>query len=847
MDKSTSIRRVLEAAGFEITDARTVPAREPSLRPIPRFLPSAVQAFIQARYPGGLYTHQADAVQAVHDGRDACLATSTSSGKTLAFQAAAADVLGADPKARVLVLYPARALIQDQIGKWEPLCRALDVPVRLIDGSVPVAVRAGILQDARVILMTPDVAHAWLMSSAAQREVATFLRNLRLLVLDETHVYDGVFGTNAAFLLRRLQAVAGPHRLLCSTATVADPTEFVRELTGREVVVFDASHDGAGAPEKTILLVRPAGRADAFDGIVHTLQTLADAHAGRFLAFGDSRKMVEQIVSAVLRDREAEDAAEGADTDQHDVTARGRRRVLPYRAGYESEDRRAIQSALQEGKLAGVVSTSALELGLDIGDIDLVLLLGPPPSVKAFWQRFGRAGRRDEGVCVLFDRLGKATALQGGLADFLARPLEPNRLYLDNRYLQYANALCTAAEAKASPGRYEGRFLADLPESFGRMLANELDPKEMIPADLYGLKQRAQGSPHHEFPLRSAVEPNYAVCDRDDHSYGTLNYSQVLREAYPGAIYYYLARPYRVRQISRRDHQIRVHRDRRATTSPIRQVMVFPNFDNGILASRRAGPAFLVEAHLQVSERVMGFVEKHGKVENTHEYQPGSPYAESPLSRFFETSGVCLGFPGLNGARERVAEAIMNAFCALCGVQPADVGIGPFHARTSPFSDSPVNGMCIYDATYGSLRLTSMLVDRFEAIVTFALDGVRSGAIDGVEGVVDGLERVLQQARGLAPCASDASSLQPAAQEPGWLEVIAPGQTAMFVGNSTPTEVKVLRYRYTPSGLFYDLEPPDPSARWSTRASSLTPIHGLTRKLLVNFETGEERPVDGGA
>src|SRR6266571_1745119 len=152
----------------------------------------------------------------------------------------------------------------------------------------------------KVVLMTPDVAHAWLMSHLADRYVAQFMRRLQLLVLDEAHVYEGVFGTNMAYFLRRLQVIAGGFRIICSTATVGKPADFVNQLTGRHPVSFGRDRDCSKIPEKTILLAKEtAGKP--FDSTVALLTELARAESGRFLAFGDSRKMVEQIVAAVHR------------------------------------------------------------------------------------------------------------------------------------------------------------------------------------------------------------------------------------------------------------------------------------------------------------------------------------------------------------------------------------------------------------------------------------------------------------------------------------------------------------------------------------------------------------------
>ena len=150
--------------------------------------------------------------------------------------------------------------------------------------------------------MTPDVMHSWLMGRVGERTIRDFLRGLRLLILDEAHVYDGVFGTNMAYFLRRLEAVAAPHRLIVSTATIGDPGQFVARLTGRSVAVVAADLDGSASPQKTVFRIKPSG-TDGFESLVALLVALSNLDASRFLAFGDSRKMIERVVAATLRAR----------------------------------------------------------------------------------------------------------------------------------------------------------------------------------------------------------------------------------------------------------------------------------------------------------------------------------------------------------------------------------------------------------------------------------------------------------------------------------------------------------------------------------------------------------------
>lgn len=865
--------RLLDACGLTVAERRRLEGRPARLQPVPEGLHPRLSAALRARYPAGLYVHQAHGIEVAAAGRSVCLSTATASGKSLVFMAAAADLLLKDSSACVVAFYPARALIQDQVRKWREVLAPLDLRFGYIDGGVPVAERLGVLRAHRLLLMTPDVAHAWLLANVSESVVRSFFDRLRLVILDEAHVYDGVFGTNFSYFMRRLRAVSNLGQCICSTATLGDPAGFVATLTGFEPVVLGPESDGSPAAPKTLLLAR---RADApngtragrprrgdFEAMVDFVRACAEAADSPFLGFADSRRMVERVVSASTRRPhpaagegarapEEEPEAEGAEPEAVEAAAEAAvaggaaavgegtpalHELLPYRAGYEDEDRRAIQQALTEGRLRGVISTSALELGLDIGEVDLVVLLQPPASVKAFLQRLGRAGRVREGVCVVLDPSG---TLAEGLGRYLDRPVEPNRLYLENRYLQYTNALCAAAELGAlGLGREAVARFGSLPEGFRRLLANELEPTEPVPPDLSPLKQRATGGPHREFPLRTAVERDFQVVGWADRPLGTVTYSQALREAYPGAVYYYMARPYRVVQFDFGRARIRVNSERQYTTDPLLQRMAFPRWPEGLLglwAGR--GGVFVAEAEMQVSERCIGFVETRGSARERHEYGTGSPYFPRPLNRFFETTGVAWWAPPEARLDEQAAQAVLEAFCDQCGVQERDVGLGQYSSRNSPVGPGEVHGWCIYDATYGSLRLTRELAVNFRTVVEAAVRRLDEAAPARVQ-----LERLLAAVESLQEAAVAGPGAPPVLADEQTRVVVARGERAMFMKGEASEEVVVVDFRFTPVGIVYELRHPDETVVWRVPYERIQPIHGVTKLVRWNLMTGEETPL----
>jgi DEAD/DEAH box helicase domain-containing protein len=760
----------------------------------------------------------------------------------------AADIVLRVSSARVLALYPAKALIQDQREKWDDILTPLSLKFSYIDGTVATESRPGLLRTSSVVLMTPDVAHAWMLSHLEDRAVAQFLQSLRLLILDEAHVYEGAFGTNMAYFLRRLQAASRTYQVIASTATMGSPASFASELLGRNPVCFGPESDGSAAPPKAIMLAREAG-GDSFNRMVELLLNLTKVTRGHFLAFADSRRMVEQVVAATHRKGREDDGEADAEEDDTSTTTKSstseQPQIMPFRAGYEAEDRAAIQNALSRGRMVGVVSTSAMELGIDIGEIDIVVLLGLPPSAKSLWQRLGRAGRKNPGACLIIDDRGTVTEAADALDKLLGRQLEPSWLYLENRYIQYAHALCAATEVAAY--RNASDAFQSLPGSFRAMLENELHPTEIVPADLYLLKQKAQGGPQLEFPIRTAIEQNFQVRTAQGIPLGTVTFSQALREAYPGGIYHYMARPYRVFKFDYKSGEILARHERHWTTRPISQTMVFPRFQGGAYWLFKSLRGFLAEAEMQVSERVVGFTEQRGPNKQEHKYGPGSPYFQRDITRFFSTTGVCWYFGEKAAESELVATKIMEAFCAKFGVQERDLGVGLFFTKQAPIVPTTCHGACVFDATNGSLRLTQRLAERFPEVLQFAIETAENQSDSETACLLRTLASLDDELRPAVGLVSEEPVMSVSADDLEWVTVIAADQSAMYISDDGPRKVLVKGHRYTPHGLMYQLEPSAHLDKWMVAANAVEPIFGETMMIEANLVTGETRGVDLGS
>ncbi len=385
-----------------------------------------------------VWEHQAKAIEHLANRRNVVVSTGTASGKSLIFQVDAIRRLASDASAKILVIYPLKALASDQFGRWERMVKSIGIDesiVGRIDGNVPIHERDAILINARILLMTPDICHAWLMRNVGSGPVKRFLEGLSLVVLDEAHIYESAFGSNVAFLLRRLivakkKVTTGaskgkPFQFIATTATVSTPSDHLRLLTGLDFAVVDEDQNGAPHFQRRILHASgadygTAGEA-AVEDIVRGVMGLSERR--RFIVFMDSRQGVERVVRSI------------------DDTS-----VLPYRSGYQAEDRERIETALRDGSLHGVVATSALELGIDIADMEIGITLGIPQSRKAFHQRLGRIGRAKPGTFLViappaaFGRLGLT------FDDYFRMPVEPSNLYLGNRFIQFAQARCLLEE-----------------------------------------------------------------------------------------------------------------------------------------------------------------------------------------------------------------------------------------------------------------------------------------------------------------------------------------------------------------------------------------------------------------
>jgi DEAD/DEAH box helicase domain-containing protein len=367
---------------------RVLEPRPPRHAPWPEGLDPRLVSALRSRGVEALYTHQAQAIEAIRAGRNACVVTPTASGKTLCYNLPVLDAVARDPTARALYLFPTKALAADQLVELRALADAadLDLKTHTYDGDTPPNVRSVVRAAGQVVITNPDMLHAAILPH--HTKWFKLFENLQFVVIDELHTYRGLFGSHVANVIRRLRRITRHYGadpvFICASATIANPRELAERILEAPVELVD--DNGAPSGRRHILVVNPPV-ANEHLGIrgsaLLTGQRVAERLIGggvQTIAFARSRTAVE-VLTTYLRETFAPPPG-------HPHTIRG------YRGGYLPNERKEIERGLRDGRVRGVVATNALELGIDIGGLDAAISIGYPGTIASTWQQMGRAGRR---------------------------------------------------------------------------------------------------------------------------------------------------------------------------------------------------------------------------------------------------------------------------------------------------------------------------------------------------------------------------------------------------------------------------------------------------------------------
>ena len=600
-DGAALTRALARRYADRITGSFTIPGREGSYAPIPADLPPALASALRARGIERLYSHQADAWDAAQRGEHVAIVTPTASGKSLCYTlpvVAAAMASGTrTPASKALFLFPTKALAQDQVAELLELNRAGELGVKAFtfDGDTPGDARQAIRLHGDIVVSNPDMLHQAILPH--HTKWAQFFENLRYVVIDEVHTYRGVFGSHVANVLRRLKRVCAfygvrPQFILCS-ATIGNPRAHCEALI--EAPVHAITESGAPTGDRHVLLWNPPvvnqdlGLRASARSQSNRIARIAIRSGLKTLVFAQTRLMVE-VLTKYLK-------------DVFDHDPRKPPRIRAYRGGYLPTERRAAERDMRAGRIDGIIATSALELGVDIGSLDVVVLNGYPGTVAATWQRFGRAGRRQQ------PSLGVLVANSQPLDQYVVRhpdffadaTPEHARIAPDQPLVLFDHIRCAAFELPFEVGDGfgpvdPGVYLEALAET--DVVHREGERWEWI-ADSY---------PAQAVSLRSVADGNFVVVDRTGGAQkiiAEVDYSAAALTLYEGAIHMVQSTPYQVERLDwegRKAFVVRTHVDYYTDSIDFTKLKVLDRFD-GCAAGR--GDAHHGEVH--VVRRVAGY------------------------------------------------------------------------------------------------------------------------------------------------------------------------------------------------------------------------------------------------
>ena len=707
------LERLLEEPSLArgVIHHEVLPAREAEFAPFPDWVDARIRAGLASRGISELYTHQAAAIDAVHAGQDVVVVTPTASGKSLCYAVPVLQAITEDAASRALFLFPTKALGQDQVAELTALTKAagLEVSAATYDGDTPAPIRSAIRTAGRVVVTNPDMLNSAILPH--HTKWFQLFEQLKVIVVDELHTYRGVFGSHVANVLRRLLRICAHYGsnpvIVCCSATIGNPQELAELLTGRGMQLVD--RNGAPAGERHVLLVDPP-LLDPSTGARGSALTLAERWALPFLragrqtiVFGRARTSVEIILSRL---REALRESYGP-----------RSRVRGYRGGYLPTERRSIEQGLRDGEVLGVVSTNALELGVDIGRLDVAVLAGYPGSIAGAWQQLGRAGRRaGTSVGVVIASGAPVDQYVVHHPEFLlgSRP-EEARLDPDNLHVLLAHLRAATFELPFEPGEVFGPAPVDDLMAF---LAEERHVRQAGDGRWYW---SSENFPASEISMRAAAPENVVIIDTTPDRPRVLGEvdlfsAQVL--VHERAIYMHESVQYYVDRLEWGERKAYVHKiDADHYTYANRAVTLKPL---DVFGEAPAQGGRRIHGEVMVASLVTLFKKlKFGTDENVGWGPIDLPELELQTTAYWLTAER-LATPwrrdDLDVALLGAGRAIQTVASVLLMVDPRDLGL--VAQVRSPHSEEPT--IYLYEAMPGGIGLSERLWQRHDELLDAA-------------------------------------------------------------------------------------------------------------------------------
>jgi DEAD/DEAH box helicase domain-containing protein len=699
-----------------------IPAREPVHAAMPKWLDPRIVAGLQARGIDRLYSHQAEALDAIHAGDDVVIVTPTASGKTLCYALPALQAIAQDPAARALFLFPTKALGQDQVTEFGALAASagLSIITSTYDGDTPAPIRSTVRAAGQVVVTNPDMLHSAILPH--HTKWFQLFEQLQLIVVDELHTYRGIFGGHVANVLRRLMRICAHYGskpvIVCCSATIGNPAELAAMLTGRPARLVD--RNGAPSGERHVLLVDPPVMEPA-SGARGSAVTLAQRWALPFLragrqtiVFGRSRVAVELLLTGL---RESLRESFGP-----------RSRVRGYRGGYLPTERRSIEHGLRDGEILGVVSTNALELGVDIGRLDVSILAGYPGSVAATWQQFGRAGRR-QGTSIAILVASGAPVDQYVIhhPEFIPdNTPEEARLDPDNLHVLLAHLRAATFELPFEPGEVFGPGPADDLLAF---LAEEGHVRQAGDGRWYW---SSENFPASEISLRTAAPENVVIIDTTPDRPRVLGEvdlfsAQVL--VHERAIYIHESVQYYVDRLEWHERKAYVHKiDVDHYTYANRAVTLKPL---EVFAEAPATGGYRKHGEVMVASLVTLFKKLKFLTDENVGWGPiDLPELELQTTAYWLTADAARDHwrrDELDVALLGAGRAIQTIAAVLLMVDPRDLGL--VTQVRSPHAEEPT--IYLYEAVPGGIGLSERLWQRHDELLAGAAELIAACGCDG--------------------------------------------------------------------------------------------------------------------
>ena len=672
-------------------------------------LHAELASVLATEYPSGFFRHQGVAISHILGGENTVVATQTSSGKSLIYSAPVFDAVLRDGESTALFIYPQKALANDQFGKLKDTAHRLaSLKSKLsarphfisrYDGSTPQNARNDIRNQVQIALTNPDMLHIGILQHHEPRW-ARFFERLRYVIIDECHEYRGIFGTNVSYVLRRLRQICTIHgaspTIVATSATIREPRDHLEKLTGLPFACVGPDDDGSIQGRKKFWML--SGHEHFYD--LGRKVALGLAKQGlSVLAFCPSRIAAERMMSRVL----------SAKDDELPF-------VKVYRAGLTSEEREAIEAGLRDRSVRLVFSTSALELGIDIGALDVVLCVGLPSSMMSLWQRAGRVARAGkEGAIIL---IPADTPIDSYYAahpnELFAKENEPLALNLTNRRVVYCHYACAVNEV----GGVDNRLRL---ESLGDTMATvaELRSSGVLNDDIF-----YRSDPHSDVNIRSMGEGSYSL-DCGPNQVGEIDDFHLLREAYRNAIYRHGGVGYRVKDVIKGKKVVRLDREYSWNeTSPFIQKQIRLKRRNSVADYSQLT---IATVDIDVTEFIVSVVEKDrsGKVVQQWQGAAGMPAHTLPT----EATQILIRKPMWDNLTNDLGNA--NAKTALTSCERLLSSLfptisGPCDIQDfSSFSEVLKDGSAaiyLYDNVYDGVDLTTGAFDKIEQLIDKSLE-----------------------------------------------------------------------------------------------------------------------------